>query len=185
MPSKKKIISYDYQLLKKRIKRLDSHLIRVLLLYAQRNTCLFSFFLHSLSDRCQNVTGTYKTNALSLLGIFSIIQSPFTPLSANLSLTNFNVGILTLAEIKWSSVRAWPNNFSNSSKLSRLLLFSEKNSVCSKSVLTTASHLFARIRLTSLLPGEYCSYFPIFSLVIRVTVGFKWFLFYYTFDKPY
>ena len=154
-------------------------------MYAQRNTCLFSFFLHSLSDRCQNVTGTYKTNALSLLGIFSIIQSPFTPLSANLSLTNFNVGILTLAEIKWSSVRAWPNNFSNSSKLSRLLLFSEKNSVCSKSVLTTASHLFARIRLTSLLPGEYCSYFPIFSLVIRVTVAFKWFLFYYTFDKPY
>ena len=73
MPSEKKIIPYDYRLLKKE-KRQDSHLTRVLLLYAQRNTCFFSFFLHSLSDRCQIATGTYKTNASSLLGIFSIRQ---------------------------------------------------------------------------------------------------------------
>lgn len=53
--------------------------------------------------------------------------NPFTPLSAILSITNFNGDILTLVEMKWSSVRSWLNYSSVHSKLPNLPPFSEKN----------------------------------------------------------
>ena len=79
------------------------------------------------------MTVTCKTNVLSLLGIFLIILS-IHPSICYLSITNFNDDILTLVEIKRSSIAPWPYNFSNSSKISEVAAFFQKKNVCLKSV---------------------------------------------------
>ena len=120
---------YDYRLLKRRKKLQQRHLNRILFLFTQKSTrllvCWLIYFLRSLSDRCHIVTVTCKTNVSSLIAIFSIILS-IHPSICHLSITNFNDDILTLVEIKRSSIAPWQNNFSNSSKISEVAAFYQK-----------------------------------------------------------
>ena len=68
-------------------------------------------------------------------------MTSFTLLSANLSIANLNEDILILVEMKCSSVKSWPNNFSSPSKIAEVVVILRKKK-------TTASHLFFRIRLS-------------------------------------
>ena len=84
------------------------------------------FFLHQPSNRCQIVIGTYKTNVSSFLGIFSIIQSIYPsirqPINNKLQRRHIDIE-------KWSSVRPWPNTFSNSSKIAEVAAIFRKKTM--------------------------------------------------------
>ena len=103
-----------------------------------------AFFLRSLSDRCQLVTGTYKTNVSKFARkVFNYFQSfsSFTPLTGT---TNFSDDILTMVEMKWSSARSWPNNYSSPAfKIAELAAIFRK-SQCLVEGSYSRHHLFAR-----------------------------------------
>lgn len=138
MPSEIKIISNDCRLLKRRKKRQQRHLNRILFLFTQKSTCLFvclfAFFLRSLRDRCPIVTVTCKTNVSSLPGIFSIILSIHPsicqPINNKFQQRRIDIGKnkevihCTLAKQFFQLIQ----NFRSCH------FFSEKNNVCSKSV---------------------------------------------------
>ena len=127
-----------------------------------------SFFLRSLSDRCQLVTGTYKTNVSKFARkVFNYFQSfsSFTPLTGT---TNFSDDILTM--VKWNGHPLDPGQtiiLARHSKLPNLPPFSEKANVWLKAVIVDTTFLLGTFLRPaypfSISPFQQILYFPSFN----------------------